>query len=205
MIKDIVFDLGGVLVDVHVERAVNSFRALGVHDAADLIDASHHKGIFIDFESGTIDTEEFCELLSLHVGKPLERSDIEAAWRSIIDPPPQNKLDYIRELRRKRRIFILTNNNPILIGWARSEGYCPDGKALTEYVDNMYVSYEMKCCKPGAEIFRKMIDDAGFDPVETLYIDDSAANTAAAAALGFQILNVANGSDWRDQLTELLK
>jgi len=69
----------------------------------------------------------------------------------------------------------------------------------------MYVSYEMKCCKPGAEIFRKMIDDAGFDPVETLYIDDSAANTAAAAALGFQILNVANGSDWRDQLTELLK
>ncbi|MDR2473926.1 MAG: HAD family phosphatase [Tannerella sp.] len=200
MYKDIVFDLGGVIVDVHVERAVNSFRALGVHDAAKLIDASHHKDIFIDFETGKIDTEEFCEMLSKHVGKPLARADIESAWMSIIDPPPQYKLNYISELRRQHRIFILTNNNPIIIGRVRSNGYCPDGKPLTAYIDKMYVSYEMKCCKPDAEIFRIMTADAGFNPAETLYIDDSPANTAAAAALGFQTLTVANGTDWREKL-----
>lgn len=197
--------MGGVIVDVRLERAIENFVRLGVSDADKMMDACHHKGIFIDFENGDIDTEEFCRLLSAHVGKHISYKEIENAWRSIIDPPKQYKLDFISKLRTYGyKLFILTNNNPILINWARTKGYCPDGLALSDYFDKMYVSYEMKCTKPAPEIFQQMIADAGIFPSETLYIDDSQANITTAASLGFNILLVENGSDWRPALQESL-
>jgi len=205
MIRNIVFDMGGVLVDVRRDRAVRNFQEIGVDNAAELIDSYHHKGIFLDIESGAIDADEFCRLLCLEAGKDIPRANIEWAWKTIIDPPEAYKLDYLLNLRQHFRTFVLSNNNPILIdGWARTADFSPAGRPITDYFDRTYFSYEMHCVKPGQEIFRRMIADSGIVPAETLFLDDSENNIAAGREAGFQTLLIVNGEDWRAKLDGLL-
>lgn len=192
--------MGGVIVDVHLDRAVEKFKTLGVKDADEWIDSSHHKGIFIDFENGNIDVEQFCEMLSRHVGKEIPRSEIENAWKSIIVPPLEYKMDYIKELRNKYKLYILTNNNPVIMDWVQSKGFTPSNDSFSDYFDGIYASYEMKCTKPDLKIFRMMIEDAKIKPEETFYIDDSEQNLASARELGMKTLLVENASDWRGLL-----
>jgi putative hydrolase of the HAD superfamily len=196
--------MGGVIVDVRRDRAIHSFQAIGVGDADKLIDTCHHKGVFIDFENGTIDTDEFCRLLCRHTGKSISREAIEKAWKTIIDPPQACKLEYIQELRKTYRVFLLTNNNPILIDWACTPGFVSNGKALSDYFDKLYLSYEMKCTKPDLKIYRMMIEDAKINPAESLFIDDSNLNLQAAAECNFQVLLAKNGADWRNELSIIL-
>jgi putative hydrolase of the HAD superfamily len=202
MIKNIIFDMGGVLVDVHRERAIRKFREIGVSDADQLIDPCRHKGLFLDLENGDIDTEGFCRLLSEQAGKNIPGRDIEQAWRSIVSDPPAYKLEYLTELRAKYTLFLLSNNNPVLMdSWAFTDSFSPAGHPVTDYFDKVYLSYRMKCTKPDALIFEKMVRDSGIRPAESLFIDDGIRNIETARKLGFQTCLVQNGSDWREDLS----
>lgn len=197
--------MGGVLVDVRREEAVRQFRAIGVRDADRLIDSYHHNGIFLDIESGAIDADTFCRLLCEQVGKEIPREAIERAWKSIICVPEAYKLDYLLELRKHYRLFLLSNNNPILMDWARTPEFSPDGHPITFYFDRLYISYEMKCVKPGRAIFEAMIRDSGICPAESLYIEDSLHNLQTAEAFGFRTCLVKNGEDWRNKIAAILQ
>lgn len=193
--------MGGVIVDIHRNRAVEKFKAIGVSDADKLIDAYHHKGIYHAIENGRIDATEFCRLLCEHTGKNIPREAIENAWRSIINPPEQYKLNYLQELRKTHRVFLLSNNNPIIMDWACAPGFTPSGHALSDYFDKLYLSYQMKCTKPDLKIYRMMLEDAGINAIESLFIDDSESNIAAAQACGLQVYLTQNGEDWRDEIS----
>ena len=196
--------MGGVIVDLQRERAIQSFKVLGLNDADKFIDDYHHKDIFIAFEKGDIDCKEFCRLLCQYIGKYVPDEAIENAWKSMIDPPAGYLLEYIQELRKSHKVFLLTNNNPYIINWACSPGFTSSGKALSDYFDKIYVSYLMKCTKPGLKIYRMMIADADINPAESLFIDDSAQNIQGAVACGLQVLHVKNGADWRHELTSMI-
>ena len=204
MIKNVIFDMGGVIVDVQRDRAISNFKAIGVSDADELISAYHHKGIFIEFENGNIDTAEFCRLLCKQSGREISREEIEYAWRSIIDLPLQYKLDYIHELRKTHKVFMLSNNNPIIMNWACSTGFTESGNALSDYFDKLYISYRMNCTKPDLKIYNMMIEDAKMNPTESLFIDDSETNINAAKECGLQVCLVQNGADWRDEISSIL-
>lgn len=198
--------MGGVLVDVHRERAIAAFKAIGVTDADNLIDSYHHKGIFLDIESGAIDADTFRRLLSKHAGKDILQHDVEQAWRSIVSNPPMYKLDCLAELRKTYTLFLLSNNNPILMdSWAFTDRFSPDGHPIMHYFDKLYLSYRMKCTKPDALIFEKMILDSGIMPSESLFIDDGLHNIETAAKLGFQTYLAQNATDWRQDLSLMLR
>ena len=205
MIKNVIFDMGGVIVDLYRDRAARYFRDIGVSDADNFVGSYHHKGIFIDFENGKINTPEFCRLLCKHTGKNIQREDIEDAWRSIIEPPPEYKLDYLQELSKGFKVFMLSNNNPIIMDWACAPGFTESGNALSDYFDKLYLSYQMKCTKPDPKIFKMMIEDSGINPSESLFIDDSKRNIDAAKECGLQTCLVQNGSDWRDDVSLMLR
>jgi len=204
MIKNIIFDMGGVIVDVKRERAIHHFKAIGLSDAEKFVDDYHHKGIFIALENGDIDSDEFCRLFCQLTGKSIAKKAIEGAWHSMIDPPADYKLDYLQELRKSYKVYLLTNNNPFIISWACSPGFTSNGKALPDYFDKIYVSFQMKCTKPDLKIYRMMIEDADINPAESLFIDDSEKNIQGAIATGFNVLLVKNGSDWRNALSDFL-
>jgi putative hydrolase of the HAD superfamily len=86
-----------------------------------------------------------------------------------------------------------------------SADFTNDGKSLDDYFDELYLSYLMKCSKPGEEIYLKMLNDGNMLPHETLFVDDGAKNIEAAEALGIKTLKAVNGADWRRELEEILR
>ena len=203
-IKNIVFDFGGVIIGIDRESAVKAFQSIGVKEADNLLDEYHQQGIFLDVEGGKMDAETFRKELSRICGKELTYKEVENGWKGFITEVPQYKLDYLNELRKKYKVYILSNTNPYIMGWARSKDFTPAGKPLDAYVDKIYTSYEAGFTKPDRGIFDYMIKDSGLNPAETLFVDDGAANINIGKELGFITMQPLNAEDWREKLEKLL-
>jgi putative hydrolase of the HAD superfamily len=205
MIKNIIFDMGGVIVDIHLERAVNAFKAIGLNNAEQLINPYSHKGVFLDYENGNLDTDEFCCLISKEAGRGIKLEDIENAWKCIIDKPVQYKMDFLDRLREKYKVFMLTNNNPLIMNWACSDDFTDYGRPMSDYFDRIYTSFGMKCTKPDMKIFNMMLEDAGLRADECLFVDDGQKNINTAQELGMNVYLAKNGDDWRQDILDILK
>jgi putative hydrolase of the HAD superfamily len=185
-IKNIVFDLGGVIVDINRTAAVNKFKEIGIDNIEEFIDPYRQRGIFRRIEEGSISRESFYEEICKIAGKKIDSKEIDQGWFDFLMPVDQKRLDFISELRKKYKVLLLSNTNAIIMSWARSEQFSPAGKPLDCYFDGLYLSYEMGCMKPDFDIFHKMIESSGIVPKETLFIDDSEANINAGNSLGFK-------------------
>lgn len=205
MIKNVVFDLGGVIIHLNRDRSVRRFEKIGVSDAEELIDPYEQKGIFLELENGKINLAEFNDKIREHAGKDIADEDIRQAWLGFIVEVPEEKLDYIAELRKDYNMYLLSNTNPAVQSWAQSSAFSKAGKPLNDYFDKMYLSYEMGVTKPDPSIFEQMVADSGMNPAETLFVDDGEANIVVAQRMGFHTYMPKNAEDWRNAITELLK
>ena len=204
-IKNIVFDLGGVLIDLSHDQAVRRFEEIGVVDAAQLLDPYEQKGIFLEVENGTITADEYCQKLREHTGKDLSYEEIKHAWLGFIVDVPPYKLDYLLKLRERYNVYLLSNTNPIIQeGWARTDQFSAAGRPIGDYFDKMYTSYEVGVTKPDRKIFDYMIADSGLIPSETLFVDDAKSNVEVGRSFGFQTYQPANGEDWREAVDTIL-
>ncbi len=203
-IKNIVFDFGGVIVNISRDAAVKKFVEIGVANADELLDAYHQTGLFLEVEDGTLTAEEFRKKLSAVAGKELTYEEVLQGWLGFMTDIPLYRLDYLLELRKKYNLYILSNTNPFIMGWARSADFTSAGKPLDYYFDKIYTSYEVKEVKPNRGIFEYMINDAALLPRETLFVDDGSANIKMGKELGMHTFQPINGEDWRDDLSALL-
>ncbi len=205
MIKDIVFDFGGVLTTIDTERALARFKTLGLANPADYINSYCQKGPFFALENGDIDAAEFCRQLGELCQRDISYDDAKFAWCGFITRVHVDFLEFLQQLRPGYRLSVLSNTNPFIQGWARTPQFTPCGKSLDDYFDNLFLSYCMGCSKPGEDIYRKMLSDGSMVAGETLFIDDSGKNLETAANLGIRTLKVVNGEDWREKLLEFLE
>lgn len=205
MIKNIVFDLGGVVFEIDKNQAVRRFNEVGFEDAASYLDSFAQVGIFGDLESGKITAEQFRLQLSELAGKQLTMDDCAYGWQGYVVNLPQRNLDKFIELRQRGyRLSLLSNTNPFMMQWARSNAFDGRGHAIDHYFDALYLSYEMGIMKPERRIFEMMLKGENAKPEETVFIDDSAHNVEAAAALGIHVLQPDNGANWHDMLETLI-
>lgn len=205
MIKNIVFDFGGVIVDLSRDNAVKAFESIGVVDAEQLLDKYHQRGLFLAVEDGSITAEEFCKQLGDLYNKEISYEEARTAWLAFFLNDPRYRLDYITELRKKYNVYILSNTNPFVMSWARSAELSSAGKPLDDYADKVYLSYQVKHMKPEREFFDFMIADSGLNPAESIFVDDGAANVEMGKKLGFLTLQPLSGEDWRVRLDEMLQ
>lgn len=207
MIKNIIFDLGGVIIDLDRDRAVRSFQAIGVDDADELIDPYEQKWIFQDLETGRIGVDEFCRQLRRHTGKPLTFEAICKAWLGFVVDVPLYKLEYISGLRAAGYgVYLLSNTNPIIqLEWAQTPRFTEAGLPLNAYFDKLYTSYEAGVTKPDPRIFEYMLRDSGIRPEESLFVDDGPKNIEVGESLGFHTYQPLNGEDWREAVSRRLK
>ena len=204
MIKDIVFDFGGVLTTIDTDRALTRFEALGVLNPGDYINSYCQKGPFFALENGDIDADEFCRQLAVLCQRNICSDEAKFAWCGFITEVHVDFLEFLQQLRPVYRLSVLSNTNPFIQSWARTPQFTPCGKSLDDYFDNLFLSYCMGCSKPGEEIYRKMLVDGSMVAEETLFIDDSDRNLEAAAKLGIRTMKVENGEDWCERLLEYL-
>ena len=203
MIKNIYFDMGGVIFDQNTEEAFRRFRSLG-------IDTDYYMGVygqrdfFLDLETGRIDADTFCQRVGEVVGHAVSREQARDCWLGFCDGVPAERLDDLVTLRSSYRLGLLSNTNPFMMDFMRSGAFSDRKKSIADYFDVLFLSYEMRICKPDAEIFRQVLQCEGANAEECLFIDDSRKNTDAAKALGFQVLTVATNEPWMPKLRQLL-
>ena len=203
---NIAFDLGGVIIALSYENAIRRFEEIGLTDARQHLDAFHQHGIFGDLERGRISAEVFREELSKIIGRQLTMDECFYAWHGYVESVPQRNLDMLLRLRQMGfKVCLLSNTNPFMMQWACSPAFDGGHHPIGYYFDRLYLSYECKVMKPSPEIFRMMLEGQQATADETLFIDDSPNNCAAAEALGIHTLCPHNNEDWIPALKAYLK
>ena len=120
MIKNIVFDFGGVIVDIDRDKAVQAFIKLGLADADTRLDKYHQTGIFQELEEGKLSADEFRKQLGDLCGRELTMEETKQAWLGFFNEVDLRKLDYILGLRKSYHVYLLSNTNPFVISGVRA-------------------------------------------------------------------------------------
>lgn len=203
-IKNIAFDLGGVVLALSYEQAVARFEEIGLRNARQHLDAFEQKGIFGDLEAGRISAETFRQELSRLVGRELTHGECYYAWHGYVDHVPPRNLEALLSLRsRGYKVCLLSNTNPFMMEWANRD-FDSQGHPISHFFDAMYLSFECGVMKPHREIFEIMLRGQQALPEETLFVDDGRRNVEAAAALGMHTLHPQNNEDWIQPLEQIL-
>ncbi len=186
-IKNIIFDLGGVMVDLDKDRCIESFTQIGFAEAANLIDFYHPADFFNRLERGEINTNQLCDIIRDKAQCPISNEDICRAYSDFLVGIPLHKLRLLENLRNQGfKIYALSNINEIVMPKVYSF-FEADDKNCDYYFDKMYLSFEMHSLKPDRKIFEKLISDSSMIPEETLFIDDSERNILMGKEVGFQV------------------
>ena len=196
-IKNIVFDLGGVILTLNLDESIRRFREAGFSQVEEVLDPYYQRGIFLDLEEGRLEGEEFYEVIRKSAGKYISNEHIDYCLYGFIQDTPAYKLEMLEELRKSYNLYLLSNTNFIIMKWALSPQFTEKGKSLDQYFDKIYLSCKLGMSKPHPEIFKYLIEDSGIIPSETLFIDDSAVNVEAGKALGMHVFQPKNGEDFR--------
>ncbi|QCD41777.1 HAD family phosphatase [Duncaniella dubosii] len=205
MIKNLLFDLGGVIMDLDRDRCVRAFERLGMKDADDFLGVYGQKGAFLALESGKIDADEFHRQVRPMIDRPkVSDEEIDNAFNEFLVGIPVARLEALRALRKDYKIYLLSNTNPIMINSRIAEEFRKEGFEMADYFDGIFTSYEAGCCKPGKEIFDYTEREGHIKPDETLFFDDSQANVDAARSYGFNAVLVKPGDEFKNLLDEFL-
>lgn len=202
-ISTIVFDFGGVLVDLSPEVSMREFERLGVSDITTMLNPYHQKGLFRELELGLVTPELFAIRLSEYCHHEISEPEIRKAMLLFLQEIPWYKWQYLAELKKERKVLVLSNTNDFIMDFAHSKEFLPQG-IIGDYVDKIYGSNKLHCMKPDREIYQKLMDDASVAPQEILFIDDNQANIDTANSLGWHTLLTTNGEDWRQEVDRIL-
>lgn len=197
-IKNLLFDLGGVIMDIKRENCVRAFETLGMSGANELLGEYSQKGAFLLLEEGTITPEQFREEIRKYISGDVTDEDIDKAFCKFLLGIPPHRLGALEDLRKHYKIYMLSNTNPIMVNSDIKHYFRVCGKELEDYFDGLVLSYEAKSIKPDLRIFEYAKSHLGIVPEETLFLDDSQKNLDAAAQLGFNVALVAPGDEFVD-------
>lgn len=204
-IKNILFDLGGVIMTIDQPSAVKRFKEIGLADAEQRLDPYTQSGIFGELEEGLITTDEFIISLSKMCGRQLTFEECKYAWRGYTKEVPMRNIQVLDRLRADGyRLILISNTNPFMMHWGMSDDFSGDGRSISKFFDALYMSFKMRLMKPDRRMFERIIDNEKINPAETLFVDDGPKNIEVGASIGFQTFCPINGEDWTAEIYEVL-
>lgn len=204
-VKNIMFDLGGVIMTIDQPSAVERFKEIGLKDADTRLDLYTQSGIFGDLEEGKITDREFIRELSKLVGRELSYDECKYAWRGYTKEVPMRNIKVLDKLKSMGyRLILISNTNPFMMDWAMSSDFSGDGRPLSAFFDSMYMSYKMKVMKPNERMFSEIIRQEGINPEETLFVDDGPKNVSMGKTLGLKTFCPKNGEDWTSEIMKFI-
>lgn len=194
-IKSIIFDLGGVIVNIEPHLTAEAFARMNNTEPVDLIALHHSENFFSAYEKGLITDAEFRDHIRKYIGKDIDDGQIDRAWNALLREVSKSKVDLIKQLSGKYRLFLLSNTNHIhQIKFSRTFREAA-GKNMEDYFEKVYYSFRMGMRKPDEDIFLQVMKENNLVPEETLLIDDHPPNIRTAAGLGMATLLVPANQD----------
>lgn len=186
MINNLLFDLGGVIMDIRRENCVKAFQELGMSDIGEFLGDYGQKGAFKLLEEGALTPDEFRAEIMKSCPVGTTGSQIDDAFNQFLVGIPAYRLEALAGLRRRFGVYLLSNTNKIMWDSRIAEEFRKiPGREMDSYFDGTVTSFEARALKPSAEIFGYAVRKLGIVPEETLFLDDSQENIRAAVALGF--------------------
>lgn len=197
MIKNIIFDLGGVIYELDFPGFNRNLTLLQKQsNGAEIYSRLKQPGVFSDYERGKIDTVTFRQRMREELVLDASDSQIDRAWNSLLVGLFPGRLELIARLKPNFNLALLSNINPLHLEYIKSE--CSD---IFNQFDRCFFSCELGTRKPERRIFELVLDRMNFAPHETLFIDDSPPNIEAAIALGIRAILV----DQPEHLSRIIK
>ena len=196
-IKNIVFDLGGVILNLTRNRCIEAFEKLGIGNIREIISNTYRqKDLFKSLELGQVTLEEFYDEARRVWGHHLSDDDLKEAWILMLDDIPTYKLDLLLRLRTKYNVSLLSNTNEIHWKHVADNHFNYKGHTVDDFFEHIYLSNELHIQKPDKEIFEFVLKDSGYIAEETLFIDDAPQNCKTAQSLGFKTYTPDPREDW---------
>ena len=147
MIKNLLFDLGGVIIDLCRMNCVASFERLGMKNVNNFLGEYSQKGPFLQLEEGLISEDEFRQEVRTLIDGSVTDEQIDNAFCDFLAGIPPHRLEQLRELRKKYNIYMLSNTNSIMWNSRIAEEFRQEGLEREDYFDGMVTSFEAKCIK----------------------------------------------------------
>ncbi len=186
-IKNIIFDLGGVLLDIDFQKSFASFEALGVRNIQQMYGQHHASELFKDLETGKINEEDFYEKIMQYIPGPVSREQVEGAWNAMLGGFRIESLAFLQDLSKKYRLFLLSNTNSIHLKKVQQILMQDTGKpSLDGYFTKAWYSHLVGLRKPDTAMYEFVLADAGIQAEESFFIDDTIENIQPARELGMR-------------------
>jgi epoxide hydrolase-like predicted phosphatase len=190
-VKNIVFDLGGVIINIDFEK---TYQALAVLSGIN-IDEARQKAkeleLFVNYEKGRIEESDFIALIKESFCSGKSDLEIRHAWNALLMDIPIARIELLKKLKSKYNLYLLSNTNftHIVEVNAILDKTC-GVRDLKQLFTKVYYSYEMNLLKPDVEIYEYICKDSGLNPAETVFLDDLPANIEGAREAGLHVLHV---------------
>ena len=202
-IKNLLFDQGGVIVDIERDRCLEELRRLGMEAPERFVGLYKQDGPFFALENGDITLDEFHDELRPLMPSGVTNEQMDYAFSSFIVGIPLHRLQALRQLRKRYKTYILSNTNPLMFEGVIARNFAQEGLDVNAYFDGVTVSYLAHSNKPDRKIFDYAIATMGIVPEETLFFDDGQENLDAASRLGFKTALVEPGCEFIDIINQL--
>jgi putative hydrolase of the HAD superfamily len=192
-IDAIIFDLGGVILNIDYQLPVKAFKKLGIENFNELFSQASQSNLFNDYEKGEISSDDFIKEIKKYLPQNTSEAAIINAWNSILLDLPEERLFSLEKAAENHRIFLLSNTNALHIEsynqYLLNNLQLP---SLEPFFETLYLSYEVGLRKPDLRIFEYVLQDADLLPERTLFIDDSIQHIQAASELGILTKHLVN-------------
>ena len=199
-IKNILLDFGGVLYDIRYENIADTFRQYNIDDFEKHYTKARQSSFIDDFEVGRITVPEFRNSIRSTIEKPLTDEQIDTAWNAILIGMPEHHVELLKSLNGKYNLYLFSNTNQLnydLFHHQMIERYGFD--IFSTLFKKTYFSFKIGRKKPAGESFQYVLNDAGINPQETLFIDDSPQHVEGARKIGLNAFHLKDEVD----ITEL--
>lgn len=198
-LEAIIFDLGGVILNIDYNLTSKAFVKAGVRNFDEMYSQSEADDLFQHLETGKISEDSFFKELNKKAGLDLPANEIENAWNSMLLTFREKSLEFLKKIKPKYKIFLLSNTNHIHLKELKNIYHNkPREFSFEKYFDKAYYSCEMGLRKPNADVYNFVLEENDLDPAKTLFVDDSIQNVEAAKLSGLQTILLPAGKNIED-------
>jgi putative hydrolase of the HAD superfamily len=189
-IRNLVFDLGGVILNLAVDKTISAFAQLAGISQEKAISIFHASPEFNLYEKGGMTDDQFRDFLRNAYTPSSSNRDIDNAWNQMLQSIPVVKLELLENLKKNYHILLLSNTNEIHLSYINSTLLPKGVTSLDQYFHKAYYSHRMLKRKPDAEIFEQVLTENDLIPEETIFFDDNLMNIKGAESVGMKTFHV---------------
>ena len=203
--KNIIFDLGGVILDINMQKALNGFAALGIPQSELRFDKGETADLMHHYQLGHFTTDEFCKLVAAKCNPGTTPEQVANAWNSICIGIPERKLNAIKALKQNANVYLLSNTNDLHWQYCLDHWFNAGDNRCEDFFHQVFLSQDLHLEKPHAEIFEHVIktigavrdsEASGAVTSDTIFLDDNIDNVNAAKNCGIQAVQITHDFDW---------